>query len=119
MVAPSVAILDKGDAGIEAAEGTVVPRILHGAESCLAIESTVGTRAIPSRLKTIKDALAPLARIRPGMFVRTTDDAPVLGHVGLISQHDGGAYPTQLVPGYGLHDISAQPVLAILPIGAI
>ena len=105
MVAPSAAIVDKGDAGVEAVEGTVVPRVLHGAESCLAIESTVGTRAIPARLKTIKDALAPLARIRPGIFFSTADDAPVLGHIGLISQHDGGAYLTQRVPGSGLHNL--------------
>jgi hypothetical protein len=84
MVTPSGAIVDESDAGVVAVEGAVVPRVLHGAEPCLAIESTVGARAIPARLKPIEDALAPLARIRTGMLSCTADQALVLGHVGLI-----------------------------------
>lgn len=87
MVTPSAAIVDEGDIGVEAVEGAIAPRVLHGAEPCTAVETAVVARAIPAGLKTIEDMLAPPARIRPGRFLRTADDAPVLGHFRMIIPH--------------------------------
>src|SRR6266487_2331075 len=110
MVAPSMVILDEGDARVEAVKGALVPQVLQGAKPGLSIESAVSARGITARFNAIKDVLTPSARMRLRMPFGIADYAPVTGHFRLTPQTTESSLPPTAPGAEGNLTWSAKPV---------